>query len=470
MKTTIRQVLATLIVFLCLATVGQKAQAIVPAPDGCYPAFTTAEGCNALSLLTTGAANTAVGWDSLFSAGAANYNTAVGAGVLTLNTADSNTAVGTAALILNTSGTQNTAVGTAASVFNDSGSFNTANGAFALYNHTTGDRNTAIGNEALFSDIGGIENTAVGYQALFSNTTIGGNLGAFGTAVGSQALYSNTTGAFNTAIGGEALYSNTTANDNTAVGGGALVFNVTGTANTGIGRQALISSTGDGNTALGAFALSGVSTGNGNIGLGNNAGSFLTTGDNNIYIGSQVGTNVESNQIRIGAQGTQVATFVAGISGTAVTGTAVVVNGSGQLGVAASSRRFKDEIKPMDKASEAILALKPVSFRYKQELDPERAPQFGLVAEEVEKVNPDLVARGRDGKPYTVRYEAVNAMLLNEFLKEHKAFLEEQRKVQRLEAALDAVNQRLKEQEAKIERVSAQIQTSRPGMQVVQVP
>ena len=447
-----------------------KTQAVVPAPDGCYPNFTTAEGCDALNFLTTGAGNTGLGWRSLFFDSTGNFNTGVGGGALALNNADSNTAVGAAALLLNTAGTENTAVGTDALVFNDSSSQNTANGAFALFSHTTGDRNTAVGTQALFNDLGGAENTAVGYQALFSNTTIGVNLGAFGTAVGSQALYNNTTGFFNTAVGGAALFSNTTASDNTATGSGALFFNVIGTGNTGIGRQALLVSTGDFNTALGAFALQNFSTGSGNIGLGNEAGQFLITGDDNIYIGSGAGANEESDSIRIGVQGTQVATFIAGISGTVVTGTAVVVNGSGQVGVAPSSQRFKDDIKPMDKASEAILALKPVTFCYKQEFDPNGLPQFGLVAEEVEKVSPDLVARDRDGKPYTVRYEAVNAMLLNEFLKEHKAFVEEQRKVQRLESALDAVNLRLKEQEAKIEKVSAQIETSRPGPQVVRVP
>jgi hypothetical protein len=316
----------------------------------------------------------------------------------------------------------------------------------------------------------GAENTAVGYQALFSNTTISGNSGGFNTANGSQALYSNTTGFFNTAIGGGALYSNTTANDNTAAGSGALFFNVTGTGNTGIGRQALLVSVGDANTALGAFALSGLSKGGGNIGVGKNAGSLLTTGDDNIYIGSQVGTNVESNNIRIGVQGTQAATFIAGISGTAVAGTAVVVNGSGQLGVTPSSKRFKDNIETMDEASDALFALKPVRFRYKKEIDPTGAPQLGLVAEDVEKVNPDLIVRDKEGKIYSVRYDQVNAMLLNEFLKEHKAFVEEQKKVRKLEAALATVNERLKEQDAKIEKVAAGIATNITAPQVARVP
>jgi hypothetical protein len=468
MKT--RPVLTTLLTSLCLAAVGPRAQALNPPPDGCYPAFTTAEGCDALNLLTTGAGNTGLGWRSLFSDSTGSFNTGVGAGTLVLNNADSNTAVGTAALLLNTAGTQNTTVGTAALVFNDDGNFNTANGAFALFNHTTGDHNTAVGTQALFSDTEGHANTAIGFQALYSNTTIGGGTGAFNTATGLQALFSNNTGSDNTANGVTALANNTTGNDNTAIGFQALLSNATGDANTATGFRALPSNTtGVANTAHGDGALFLNTTGTGNIALGFNAGHDLTTGDANIDIGNP-GVAAESNNIRIGVQGTQMATFIAGISGTAVTGTAVVVNGSGQLGVAPSSDRFKDEIKRMDKASEAILALKPVTFYYKNDIDPNCIPQFGLVAEEVEKVNPDLVVRDKEGKPYTVRYDQVNAMLLNEFLKEHNAFVEEQKKVQRLEAALAIVNQQLREQEAKIEKVSAQIQTSKSELQVVRVP
>jgi hypothetical protein len=194
--------------------------------------------------------------------------------------------------------------------------------------------------------------------------------------------------------------------------------------------------------------------------LGAFAGDNLTTGDNNIDVGSN-GVAGEGNTIHIGEQGTQTRTFIAGIHGTALgSGVAVRVNANGRLGTAPSSARFKQNIKPMDNASEAIFALKPVAFRYKQELDPEGIPQFGLVAEEVEKVNPDLVARDADGKVYTVRYEAVNAMLLNEFLKEHQ-------KVQRLEAALAAVNERLKAQDAKIDKVDAKVELTKPAPQTV---
>jgi Chaperone of endosialidase len=194
--------------------------------------------------------------------------------------------------------------------------------------------------------------------------------------------------------------------------------------------------------------------------LGFEAGFNLTTGDNNIDIANK-GVAAESNTIRIGTKETHTATFIAGISGkTASGGVAVYVNANGKLGTTVSSARFKEEIKPMDKVSEAIHALKPVTFRYKKDLDPEGIPQFGLVAEDVERVNPDLVARDDQGKVYTVRYDAVNAMLLNEFLKEHQ-------KVQRLEAALAAVNERLKEQDAKIDKVNAKVELTKPAQQTV---
>ena len=317
--------------------------------------------------------------------------------------------------------------------------FNTAEGTDALFSLTTlGFFNTATGFEALFSNTTGSANTATGLEALFSNT--GGNND---TASGVNALFSNTTGSANTADGLDALFSNTTGSFNTADGHTALRQNTTGEGNTATGFRALVRNT----------------TGNGNIALGNNAGGNLTTGSNNIDIFDR-GVAGEANTIRIGKQGTQGTTFIAGISGATVTGRAVVVDSNGQLGVAPSSQRFKDAIKPMAKASEAILALKPVTFRYKKDLDPAGIPQFGLVAEDVEKVNPDLVARDKQGKPYTVRYEAVNAMLLNEFLKEHKAFLEEQRTVEELKKQVAALT-------AGLQKTSAQLEASKPAPQVV---
>jgi len=283
----------------------------------------------------------------------------------------------------------------------------------------------------------------------------------------STALLYNTTGANNTANGFEALLGNTTGKDNTANGYYALASNTTGTNNIANGFEALLRNT----------------TGGFNIALGNKAGVNLTTGSNNIEIGS-LGVAGDDSKIRIGTVGTQNATFVAGISGAAVTGTAVVVNSSGQLGVAPSSGRFKEAIKPMDKASEAILALKPVTFHYKKGIDSRAIPQFGLVAEEVEKVNPDLVARDGENKVYTVRYDAVNAMLLNEFLKEHRKVEQQQATmteskstiakqeaaIAQLKKEMETMIARLKEQDAKIQKVSAQLEASKPAPQVVNDP
>jgi hypothetical protein len=203
-------------------------------------------------------------------------------------------------------------------------------------------------------------------------------------------------------------------------------------------------------------------TGKQNIALGPNAGYKLTTGDNNIDIGNE-GVAGEANTIRIGKAGIHTDTFIAGISGATVAGNVVVCDSNGHLGTAVSSARFKDDIKPMDKASEAILALKPVTFHYKKELDPEGIPQFGLVAEHVEKVNPDLVVKDSEGKLYTVRYEAVNAMLLNEFLKEH-------RKVEDLEANAARQQKQIEALTAGLQKVSAQLEASKPAPQVVNNP
>ena len=255
-------------------------------------------------------------------------------------------------------------------------------------------------------------------------------------------------------------------NGNTAIGIGAST-NTTGYANTATGTEALFfNTTACCNTAYGFAALFNNTIGGSNIALGNNAGFNLTTGSNNIDIGN-AGLSGDSGYIRIGVSGVQTKTFIAGISGASGTGNPVVINANGRLGVRPSSQRFKDEIKPMDEASEAILALKPVTFRYKKEIDPDRTAEFGLVAEDVENVNPALVARDADGKAFTVRYEAVNAMLLNEFLKEH-------RKVQQLEAN-DAEQQReikalvatVKEQAAQIQKVSAQLEVSKSAPQTV---
>jgi hypothetical protein len=279
--------------------------------------------------------------------------------------------------------------------------------------------------------------------------------------LGDDALGSNTSGSGNTAIGFEVLQSNTTGFFNTANGSSALSSNTTGFNNTANGWYALQMTTGSNNIAVGA-----------------EAGINLTSGNNNIDIGNP-GIAGESRTIRVGTRQTHRATFIAGISGATVpAGVAVIVDGSGHLGTVVSSARFKDDIKPMEKASEAILALKPVTFRYKQELDPDGIPQFGLVAEEVEKVNPDLVARDEQEKPYSVRYEAVNAMLLNEFLKEHRKVEEQDRKIEELEATVawqqrgfaSAIAQQAKEIKAltsKIQKVSAELEARKSSPQIV---
>jgi hypothetical protein len=421
--------LAFLLIPLALGcfALSPAARAVLPAPDGGYPGENTAEGDDALFSLTTGIDNTAIGFNALFS---------------------------------NTEGSFNTAVGDQALISNTTGFYNTANGASALSHNTTGNENTAIGFNVLASNTEGSASTAFGAYALSSNTT-----GNQNTATGYDALLSNTIGNQNTVNGFVTMYSNTTGSASTAFGAYALYNNTTGGNNTAIGLQALLSNT----------------SGDSNIALGVGAGRNLSTGNNNIDIGN-VGVAGDSKRIRIGTAGMQTKTFIAGISGaTVASGVAVIVGSNGQLGTVVSSERFKDAIKPMDKASEAILALKPVTFHYRKELDPDGIPQFGLVAEQVEKVNPALVARDADGKVYTVRYEAVNAMLLNEFLKEHRTVEDQKATIAQIKStvskqeALIAQQQKgmdvftaiLKEQAAQIQKVSAQIELSKPAARTV---
>jgi hypothetical protein len=296
------------------------------------------------------------------------------------------------------------------------------------------DGNTAAGSQALFDLTTGKDNTALGFRALNDN-----NQGNFNTAVGSAALTTNHTGDRNTATGARALSTTSERgfnnNDNTADG----FFSLKGNS-------------GNKNTAVGSRALFRNSTGTNNTAFGNYAGSNLTTGDNNIDIGN-LGVAGESGTIRIGSS-EQTRTFIGGITGQAVSGVPVYVNAASQIGTLPSSERFKEEIKPMGKVSEAILDVEPVTFRYKKQLDPEHIPQFGLVAEDIATVNPDLVVRDGEGKPYTVRYDAVNAMLLNEFLKEHH-------RVQNLESALEQLTARLKEQDSKVQQMSDQLAAAR---------
>jgi hypothetical protein len=309
---------------------------------------------------------------------------------------------------------------------------NTAEGQAALLSLTTGGFNTAVGLFSLRSDTTGGLNTALGAGTLLANTS------SENTATGAGTLLSNTTGSSNTGNGAFALFSNSTGNFNTAVG-----------------DRALFNNTGDDNTAIGNGALFQNTTGLGNIALGVNAGFAVTTAGNVISIGIP-GGNV-TNSCFIGN--------IRAVTTANNNAIPVLVDSSGQLGTASSSRRFKKDIKRMDTASQAILALKPVTFHYKS--DNTNRPEFGLIAEEVAGVNPDLVIYDADGKPYTVRYEAVNAMLLNEFLKEHKKGEQQDRKIEELEATVAKLEAVLKQQAAQIQRVSAQIEMSKPAPHVV---
>lgn len=308
--------------------------------------------------------------------------------------------------------------------------------------------NTAEGEDALFSLTTGGDNTAMGHHALFNLTT-----GSANTAMGHDALRL-TTANDNTAMGWAALLLDSTGFGNTAVGIAALFTNQTGSLNTAIGANAIVNNiSGANNTVLGVETLFRNQTGSNNIAVGYSAG-YAVRGSNNIEIGNR-GVPDDANHIRIGTTGVHLHTTVAGIYGVfGGDGIPVLVNSNGRLGTATSSARFKEAIEPMANSSEAILSLKPVSFRYKKELDSEGAPQFGLVAEEVEKVAPELVSHDEQGKPYTVRYEAVNAMLLNEFLKEHRKN-EQQRKdfvatIARQQKQIDALA-------AGLQRVSAEL-------------
>ena len=398
--------------------------AVDPPPDGGYANENTAEGDFALFSLSIGSDNTAIGNGALFRNTTGSFNTASGA----------------SALESNTTGSANTANGYESLFSNTTGIDNAANGVFALFDNTTGSYNTATGDGTMEFNSTGSGNTATGFNALYFNTA-----GTRNTATGAGALYSNKTGVNNTANGYNALHNNTNidtaaGNNNTANGVNALYSNTTGINNTATGVRALYST-----------------TGSNNIGVGYNAGASLTTGSGNVCLGSGVlGVAGESNTTRI-----------KNVYSSVASGRAVYVNSDNKIGTLVSSRRFKDEIKPMDKASEAILSLKPVTFRYKQELDPKGIPQFGLVAEEVEKVNPDLVARDDQGNVYTVRYEAVNAMLLNEFLKEHRTVQELKSTAAKQEAIIARQQKQIDALTTGLRKVSAQLELNKPARQMV---
>src|SRR6266566_5111421 len=344
------------------------------------------------------------------------------------------------------------------------GIWNSGAGYQALNHLTAGNQNTATGLRSLFSDINGGYNTATGVSSLFSNTG-----GFFNVATGAYSLANNTTGVQNTAVGYAALFRNTLAEANCAFGEAALYHNVKAFVNNAFGVQALFNNlTGETNNAFGIQALDSNVSGTGNTAIGDSAG-FDVTGSGNVCIGEGV----------FGETGVDDSTYIRNINTTAqpivggVDGVTVDLT-TGKLGHGVSSRRYKEQIKPMDKASELLFALKPVTYRYKKEIDPKQTLDFGLIAEEVAKVSPELAIRDAKGQVSNVRYNAINAMLLNEFLKEHQQVVEQQATIAELKSTvaqqqkgMDVLTAQLKEQATQIQKVSAQIEMSRPVPKVV---
>jgi hypothetical protein len=362
-----------------------------------------------LSILTGAAGSTAADAQVItwYGTGALNSNTsgvgneAFGGNALYWNTGGSqNVAYGYDALAYNITGGYNLAVGSYSLLLNTTGSYNNANGFESMYYNTTGKYNVALGSYSLFSNTTGGYNSALGYIALYKNTT-----GQQNTGFGTGALYTNTTGSYNSASGSFGLHDNTTGSSNNASGYGALYKNTTGVNN----------------NAMGVFAMGSNTTGSNNIAMGQYSGYNAVTGSNNIEIGSR-GSASDNNVIRLGSPGTQAATYVAGVSGVNVTGGAtVVVNSLGQLGVVSSSRRYKEDIRSMGDASDRLLALRPVTFKYKKADENGQKPeQYGLIAEEVAKVMPELVVYNQKGQPETVAYQTLAPLLLNELQREHR--------------------------------------------------
>ena len=428
---------------------------VITSPDETFPNFNTAAGFEALLNLTTGISNTAYGVRAL------RANTIGG----------SNLGIGGFALISNTDGNSNTAVGNNAMFSNLHGSSNMALGQGALRNNVSGNNNVAMGAQALAGNTVS-EIVGVGFQALKANT-----IGTNNTAIGTRALQSNTTGDFCTAVGWEAdLVSN--ANSNDAFGFRALHSVTSGQFNVGIGVNALLSVTGGfSNTAVGNGAGENGNFSNG-VFVGELAGSSVTSASNAIVIGAfNPGANI-ANSCFI----SNIGSFTQPVGGAGIK--VVTVNtANNRLGSAfvafdvlggnfnvISSRRFKDEIKALDKGSEVIYALKPVSFRYKADKDPTRTLRAGLIAEEVQKVDPDLVKRDEEGKPEAVRLDSITGMLLNEFLKEHTKVEAQQASIAELKSTvalqqkeMQVLTAQLKEQAAQIQRVSAQIELNKPA-------
>jgi hypothetical protein len=364
----------------------------------------------------------------------------------------SNTAEGTQALQNLTTGVWNTALGFQALFSDTTGSSNTATGVRALLNNN-GANNTATGVLALGANTSGFNNTAVGWSALTTNST-----GAHNTAVGVNALFRNTTASGNTAVGRDALFANTTGFSNNAFGRGALDANTTGPFNNAHGNGALGDNiNGLGNNAFGDFALGNNVTGDSNTAIGDLAGINIT-GNGNVCIGASiVGVAGESNTTRIRNIGTTPLN----------TGMFVEVDANGKLGFITSSRRHKHDIEPMGDASEALYALKPVTFRYNGDIDPAHVKMFGLIAEDVAEVNPELAVRNAEGEVIAIRFDSINAMLLNEFLKEHRKVEELQATVAQQQKGMEVLTAQLKEQAAQIQKVSAQLEAIKPATKVV---
>jgi len=435
------------------------AQAAGPDTDGAIPGSNNGEGIGVLVSRTVGIWNTGTGFEALSQLTAGNQNTATGLRALTSDiNGGFNTATGVYSLFSNTSGFFNSATGAYSLANNISGTHNTANGYAALYRNTADD-NTATGFAALYHSTTGSGNTANGVQALRNSTTGNSN-----TANGASALFSNTTGSNNTAIGDGALAANTDGSLHTAVGFHALANNIASETgiNTAVGANALsANTTGGENTAVGNFTLPFNTIGSLNTALGFGAGAGIVTVSNVTCIGPVSGVSTVAGEVGDSC-------YIAHIHDQPVdSGTAqfVFVDEDGKLGTTNfSSQRFKKEIRPMGQTSEAVLALKPVTFQYKN--DKKCAPQFGLIAEEVAKVKPDLVVHDKNGQVVAVRYDAVNAMLLNEFLKEHKKVEEQQATIAQLKNGMDALVAHIKEQDSKIQKVSDRVEMSKPTPQL----
>jgi hypothetical protein len=393
----------------------------------------------ALFLHNQGIENTALGLNALANNDPSGGldNTAVGSQALASNTTgDGNTAVGRSALGSNTTATNNTAVGVSALSSNTTGGPNSAMGHRALFSNTTGSFNSAMGHRALFSNTTGSSNTAVGLDALFNNTT-----GVWNSAMGVNALVSNTTGAANSAMGLHVLHNNTTGGNNTAMGAGALSSNDTGSSNTAVGYEALLSNTtGINNSAVGRGALNANTTGSSNIALGKDAGSLPTAPANSIFIGN-TGMAGDTTIIKIGTEGTQTTAFMAGIAGaTVANATDVMIDvTTGQLGTVSSSRRYKHDIDTMADVSAMLAKLRPVTFRYNKAQDNDAHPlQYGLIAEEVADVFPDL-AVFKDGAPETVKYHLLPSFLLAGYQAQQKTITAQTDEIAELKRRLAAI-------------------------------